>query len=315
MKKIVREVDEKLGIVQVTTADERWYIKQVTNPATKLPELLYVPSVTWIANFYPKGEGFMRWYAEHGYDEAQALKQAAGIRGSKVHEAISAILRCEEVRIDSKFINPETEQEEELTLEEVDAIVSYVNWRKEMEADYAIEVVAFDVTVFSEKHGYAGSIDVILRLTPKPEGKNPMKLTGPTPFIIDFKTSQDVYPAYELQLSAYREPLLSGEFFIEGFRDVADIRLAILQIGYRRNKAGYKWNIIEPKFSLFLAARQIWQNECNGAKPKQKDYPIVISPALTAADISFEQPKEAVPEETVAEHADIPDTPRKAGKK
>jgi hypothetical protein len=41
------------------------------------------------------------------------------------------VLRGEEVRIDSKFLNRSSEQLEELTLEECDAILSFVNWRNE----------------------------------------------------------------------------------------------------------------------------------------------------------------------------------------
>lgn len=92
-------------------------------------------------------------------------------------------------------------------------------------------------------------------------------------YIVDFKTSQDVWPEYELQVSAYKKPIESAEFNIPGFTDVADIHLAVLQIGYRRNKAGYKWNEIEDQFPLFLTARQIWAKECVGDKPKQRDYP------------------------------------------
>src|SRR4051794_35372068 len=86
MKKIIRETDEKNGIVQVTIADERWYIKEVEDPNTKLPKFLYVPSVTWIAGHYPKGTEFYKWLANKGWDESQAIKVAAGDKGSKVHE-------------------------------------------------------------------------------------------------------------------------------------------------------------------------------------------------------------------------------------
>ena len=60
--------------------------------------------------------------------------------------------------------------------------------------------------------------------------------------------------------------------------DVANIKLAILQVGYARNKAGYKWTEIEDKFPLFLAARQIWSSETEGQEPKG-GISLVISPA------------------------------------
>ena len=40
MKKVIREVDEKRGIVQVTIADERWYVKEEKDPKTELPALM-----------------------------------------------------------------------------------------------------------------------------------------------------------------------------------------------------------------------------------------------------------------------------------
>src|SRR3954471_22229820 len=133
MKKIIRETDEKRGIVQVTIADERWYVKEERDGKTDLPALRYVPSVTWITGHYPKGIHFYKWLAEQGWDESQAIKQAAGDKGSKVHEALSAILRGEEVRIDSKFVNRSKSTEEapyleELTFDEVECIISFLDW-------------------------------------------------------------------------------------------------------------------------------------------------------------------------------------------
>ena len=268
MKKIIKEVDKERGILQVTTADERWYVKDIINPATKLPEFKYVPSVTWIAGFYPKGIQYYKWLGEHGWDESQALMREAGDKGSKIHEAISAVLRGEEVRIDSKFINNTTEQLEELTMEECDAILSFVNWKKENNP----ESIAWDVTVYSDKFNYGGSIDYICKI----DGKM---------WIIDFKTGQNIWPSYELQLAAYKKPIESAEFNIVGLNDVADINLAVLQVGYKRNKNQYKFTPIEDKFPLFLAARQIWENETAGEAPHQKDYPIVLSPALKPEEV------------------------------
>jgi hypothetical protein len=61
------------------------------------------------------------------------------------------------------------------------------------------------------------------------------------PYIIDFKTGQNVWPEYELQVSAYKHALEDKGF-----------KLAILQVGYKRNKAGWKFTEIEDKFDLFL---------------------------------------------------------------
>lgn len=261
MRKEIREADAKRGIIQVTIADERWYLRQRVNPVTNIPEYLGVPSVTWITQSYPKGVAYFKWLADKGWDEAEAIKTAAGDKGSKVHLAIEAVLRGDGVRIDSKFLNKNTGQEEELTLEECDAILSFVRWYQETKP----EVITSEKTIFSTVHGYAGTIDFIAKI-------------GEEYWVIDFKTSQQVWPSHELQLAAYREALKEAENCPEALMNVpvSKIRLAVLQVGYRRSKQGFKWNEIEDKFDLFLAAKTIWAHEHGGEQPTRKDYPVVL---------------------------------------
>jgi hypothetical protein len=93
MKKDIINKDKERGIVQITTFDERWYARPTEDPITKLPRFEFVPSVTWIADHYPKGVGFYKWLANKGWDEAEAIKSAAGDKGSKVHLAIADLIR------------------------------------------------------------------------------------------------------------------------------------------------------------------------------------------------------------------------------
>ena len=44
MQKIIKEMND--GIVQITTADEGWYVKNVVNKKDKTVETHFVPSVT-----------------------------------------------------------------------------------------------------------------------------------------------------------------------------------------------------------------------------------------------------------------------------
>ncbi len=261
MQKIIKTVDEERGIVQVTCADERWYL--MGDKA--------VPSVTWIAGKYPKGIGFYMWLADKGWDEAMAIRDAAGIRGTKVHNAINDILSGYEVRIDSLYENPKNGHLDELTLEECDSILSFKKWWAVTEKDYKIEPLTWDRTIFSEAYNYAGTIDLVVRLTDRVTG-------SVRNVIIDFKTSSDVWTEYELQVSAYKQGLVetngSGVIALEG---VKDYELMILQLGYKRNKAGYKVNDIDDVFQLFLTTRMIWEREHGGEQPKKKDYPVVLS--------------------------------------
>jgi hypothetical protein len=160
MKKVIKLIDDKRGIWQITTYDERWYVKETIDPVTGLPVHEAVPSVTWIGSYYPKGIGYYRWLSEHGWDEAEAIKREAGDKGSKVHDAISSILRGEEVRIDSKFTNKTTGELEELTFPEIDCIKAFVDWR---ELTKPVDLL-WDHTVFSSRNNFAGSIDYICKM-------------------------------------------------------------------------------------------------------------------------------------------------------
>ena len=99
-----------------------------------------------------------------------------------------------------------------------------------------------------------------------------------------------MWPEYELQVSAYNVALQEMKISSK------PAKLAILQIGYRRNKAGYKFTEVEDQFGLFMAARQIWSKECEGQAPSKREYPIVLSPAITVEEALAEKPvQEALP--------------------
>lgn len=252
MKKEIRVVDEKKGILQVTTTDERWYTFPITNPTTGLPEYKFIPSVTWICESYPKGIAFYKWLANKGWDEAETLKVAAGDKGSKVHLAVADLINGKTVKIDSKYVNKTTEEAEELTLEEYACIISFVDWARKEKPKFLMN----EFVIVNERENYAGMVDLLCEI----DGVQ---------YIIDLKTSQYIWPSHELQVSAYKQALPDEE--------KRKITLtAILQLGYRMNKSKYKFTIVEDKFREFQAARVIWANENEGVQPAQKDYPLEI---------------------------------------
>ena len=278
MKKVIRVVDEKRQTTQITCADERWYMRPEKDPQTGVPYFKAVPSVTWIADYWPN-KFLENWRAEKGIDEAEAIKRAAGDKGSAVHKAIEMILSGQEFRIDTKVpdISKSTEQEavyRELTYEELVCVQSFITLRDEVKP----EVLATETTVFSDIHNYAGTVDFVCRI----EG---------VPYVIDFKTSKQVSRAHELQVSAYRVALENGENPLyeknpngtetDKLVDVSGLKAAILQLGYARNKAGFKFTEIEDAFPLFKVAQQIWKAEIGDNTPgfTKRDFPIVLSPA------------------------------------
>lgn len=264
MKKEIRDVKD--GIVRITTVDERWYARPKFDAITKLPSgFEFVPSVTWIAEHYPKGIGFYKWLADKGWDESQALKEAAGDKGSKVHAAIVDLLDGLPVAMDAQYVNPSTGQPEFLTLDEYHAIMSFAAW-EETEKPVTI---GRELVIWNDQDGYAGTVDYLCTIAGEL-------------YVIDFKTSKAVWPGHRMQVSAYKHANPKW----------ATAKLGILQLGYERNKMGYKFTEIEDVYPLFLATKQIWAAETAGQTPSQKDYPVVVQltpRAATAPDSTTAQ--------------------------
>lgn len=257
MIKEIRTTNTEKGIVQITTIDERWYAFPSTDKKTGLPIYDYVPSVTWIADYYPKGIGFYKWLADKGWDEAESIKIEAGNKGSKVHKATEIIDSGGIVKLEDRFLNPKTGQEEELTVDEFVCIKSFVDWLDE----YKPELIASEITVIGK--GYAGTIDRIY-------------LLDGVVWIVDLKTSSSIWPSHQLQISAYSHADIDlNKLGIT--QDVWDKRkLGILQLGYWRNKNKYKFTEIEDEFDMFQVAQKIWARENKNSSPKQIELPLEV---------------------------------------
>lgn len=230
------------GVIQITTLDERWYEK----------EGVFNPSVSWIAGYYPKGIGFYKWLADKGWDEAEAIKVAAGERGSKVHKACEALLLGNIVKMDDKFTNGDGEPSE-ITVQEYECAMYFKDWWEDLTATKKVELVSTEQTLWAnampgEKYGYAGTTDIELLI----DGES---------WIVDIKTSKQIWIEHELQQSAYKHAKPNNP------------KIGIIQIGYPMNKRGWKFTELEDRFDLFLHAKAIWEHENPDTKPKQKDYP------------------------------------------
>lgn len=262
MKKEIFHADKERGIVRCTTLDERFYGREATDKVTGLPIVEWRPSITYIAAFYPKGKQFEQFLKNNG-DNADMIRDLAGERGSKVHQAIEQLNKGEKVKMDDKFVNSRTGQIEELTPDEYGCVMSYRDWwEAEGQADYDIveaEDVIWPEGPDSEPGGplhFAATRDV--RLRRKKDG---------LPGTIDVKTSQNIYASHIIQVSAIAEA--SGDNW-----------QAILQVGYKRNKQGYKFTEVARRLDIYTAARTIWAYETEGEKPLQRDYPLELTLGL-----------------------------------
>ena len=259
MQKEIRELITKDGrkVWQITTSDERFYGKQTTNPTTGLPEIIWLPSVTWIKNYYYTSPYLVRWIADKGLTESERIKKEAGTRGDKIHQATEQLEKDGEIRIEDKFLNKETGQMEELMAEELEAVISY----KDFIDDTNAEILTNEMTVFSEK--YAGTLDRIFRINGQI-------------YIIDLKSSQSIRKDMIIQLSAYSHTEIDYTGLGITDEEWKARKLAVLQLGYQKNSKKYKFTEIEDRYDLFKLAYSVWQEENPDAKPKQKDFPLVI---------------------------------------
>jgi len=264
MKKEIKEIITINGekIYRITCLNERWYAKPSNDKKTGNPVYEYLPSSTWIAGYYPKGIGFMKWLASKGWDEAEALKIAAGDKGSKVHYACGDIDAGKEIKITDKYVNPETGEAEELKTEEIDCINSYSDYLEENKP----ELLANELTAFGEFWG--GTLDKIFRV----EGQI---------WVVDLKTGKQIWEEQKLQISSYSHADIDYKELGITDEEWKNRKLATLQLGYDKyrieGKSHYKFTEIEDKFDLFeTVAYRIWKNENPNTKPKERDYPLVI---------------------------------------
>lgn len=254
MKKEIRVVDKEKGILRVTTADERWYYRELPLRDPGSPAFEFVPSVTWICDHYPKGTEFFKWLASKGWDEAEAIKSSAGDRGTRVHKAIQDLIEGREILIDSKYPSSDDGAEKELTFDEYEAVLSFALWYSENKP----RIIAWEFVVWGD--GYAGTVDLLCEI----DGKI---------WLVDFKTSAYIWPSHELQVSSYKKAVNLADFGIEPDRE---INLGILQVGFKRNKKRFKFTAVEDQYQEFLAAKVIWSKEQKGVEPKQRDYPMSV---------------------------------------
>ena len=274
MKKDIKEIITLDGkkVCRITTPDERFYGKEITNPETGVPEIKWVPSVTWIKSYWYKSPYLIKWIADKGLTEAEAIRKEAGIKGDKIHQAAEDIDKGIGVKIDAPYLNKETGEQEELTAEECEAILSYRDYIEKEKP----ELLANEMTVFSKEESeeeYTGTLD---RIFAKGFDKDKVRQI----ILPDIKSGQHLYKDMTIQLSAYSHADIDYEKLGITEEEWENRKLEILQVGYNKNKNGWKETEVSDRYDLFKLAYQTWKEENPEAKPKQRDFPLVIQSEL-----------------------------------
>jgi len=268
MKKEIKEIItlDNQKVCRITTEDERFYGRETKNPETGVPEIEWFPSVTWIKGYYYTSPYLVKWIADKGLSEAERIKKEAGTKGDRVHQATEDIDKGLEIKIDDNYPNKETGEMEELTADEIEAIMSYRDY-----IDVARpELVANEMTVFGKN--YAGTLDRIFRI----DGQI---------WIIELKASKSIWKDMILQISSYSHAEIDYKALGIADEEWKNRKLAILQIGYSKNKNRYKLTEVEDRYDLFEIAYRVWAEENPDAKPKQRDFPLVIKSEFRATKV------------------------------
>jgi len=100
-----------------------------------------------------------------------------------------------------------------------------------------INVLEHERTVVSEKHRYAGTLDVLAKV-----GDSEL------PNVIDIKTGKDIYSDYALQVSAYKYAL-----------EESGIHIKEASVLLLREDGTYKYEVMPDKIDAFLAAKTLWE--------------------------------------------------------
>ena len=157
----------------------------------------------------------------------QARDRAAG-RGTTVHSLAEAVLLGGE--IDETDMAP--------------AILGRLNAIRTFVRDTQPKLIETECNVYSEKHLFAGTCDLIAEI-------------GGQTLMVDWKTGKGIYPESALQLSAYRH----ADFILT--KDPEPLRLPMPAISATAvcllmDDGTYTFQRVEAPIEVFLALQRVW---------------------------------------------------------
>src|SRR3990167_1733062 len=207
------------------------------------------PSSTTILNAYPQSAYLTEWIAKQGWSEAQAIKSAAGERGTNVHAGIEYLLSGQE--ISQGYMVPGGRYP--LSIEEYWRLSVFVDWYNEFKP----EILGTEISVFSRKHKYAGRFDCLA------------KINGEIT-VLDWKTSSSIHENFPLQVASYAQA-------IEENSDMKIVQTGIVQVG-NKSKSGYRM-VLYPEwrdhYKVFRNVQKVWQYDYFDSKKNPKEPPVL----------------------------------------
>lgn len=198
---------------RVDFLDERFY---------EVADGVYYPSVTHILNLYPKGPFFEQWLKDVGAS-ATSIADRAAESGSKVHQAIEGLVAGDEIEWDDKYYD----------FDEWSALCRFKDFYDRFNPD----IFGSEVITFSNKHKYAGTIDLIFEMQDKL-------------WLVDLKFSNYIHDTYFLQLAAYVNSFNEhNDKKIDRF-GILWLKAQTRTLGSKGAIQGIGWQLKEPKQSF-----------------------------------------------------------------
>lgn len=250
---------------RITFLDKRFYF-------TKEGEA--VPSITTILDAYPKGAAFFEWLKRAGED-ADEIRDEAGLRGSKVHALTEAYDRGEKISLlnDSGEIS--------MSMLEWSMFERYVQFRV---SNPDMVPILIEQNFISSKRKRAGTLDRVFKF----RGRR---------LLLDIKTSSMVHEHYWLQQAGYKE-IANDEFIDNGDHEflkehfIDEVSILWLNAKTRTEKPmsekgavgpcqGVGWQLLVRDtadqirdLDRLNATHKLWMAENETAKPKEAIYQI-----------------------------------------
>lgn len=155
---------------QITIGDQRFYQRE--------PGKFY-PSVTYVLSYFPKGKFFEDWIKQVGYN-SEIIVRKAGEEGTETHELIEQFLAGEKLT----WIDDKGKVQYPLIVWQM--LLRFADFWNTVKP----KLVAVEHHIFSDKHKYAGTIDLVVEIDSEL-------------WVLDIKTSNSIHKSYDLQLAAY----------------------------------------------------------------------------------------------------------------
>lgn len=242
-----KQIDEQLN--QINFWDERFYTLDGKN---------FYPSVTYILESMPKPYFLMEWIKAMGYNADIYMDKAAN-EGSQVHNAFEDIINGHTVSCLDQF-------GKELYDKEVWMMIlkcaEFLNQANPTECQSESQFV-------SQDYGFAGTIDLTCMI-------------GDQRWMIDLKTSNNIYLSHELQLSAYTKAWNKNHPNKQIDR-VGILHLKAQTRGERAGKIqGRGWqlkditDVIDERWEVFQTVHKLFTQLNPDAQPKNYSLPMSV---------------------------------------